>query len=195
MLSPEGGSTFQGAQTALKQNCFSVFWCMTRTWAALSSAHRWAGAACSPQPEHHHWESSPTAHLVLLSLCHPAKLEPSTPNSTQVTQGCRQAPPNCLHHVPDSKQDRGIVNLSGQPHHRSYCFQPWYKCSALPFFTVPTMLQKLSLNKGLAQLKTPWANKPHSSKLWVQVTEKGKVGNLFSWTVSDDGWMRGITDL
>lgn len=31
MLSPEGGSTFQGAQTALKQNCFSVFWCTTRT--------------------------------------------------------------------------------------------------------------------------------------------------------------------
>lgn len=74
MLSSEGGSTFQGAQTLLKQNCFSVFWCMTRTWAALSAAGRWAGAACSPQPEHHPWESSPTPHTHLgpplpLPLC------------------------------------------------------------------------------------------------------------------------------
>lgn len=96
MLSPEGGSTFQGAQTVLKQNCFS--------------SPRFPSGASSG-PEQQHWvlltrgQELPAAHSssialeravphpiwVLLSLCHPAKPEPSTPNSTQVSRGCRQA--------------------------------------------------------------------------------------------------------
>lgn len=97
MLSPEGVSTFQGAQILLKQSCFSMFWCMIRTWAALSTAHRCAGVACSPQPEHHPWESSP-----ITSLGPPLPLPPckAWAINTKFYTGIprmQTAPPNCLH--------------------------------------------------------------------------------------------------
>lgn len=148
MLSPEGGSAFQGAQTLLKQNCFSGFWCVIRTWAAASAACRWAGAACSPQPE----QAVPHPIWVLLSLCHPAKPEPSAPSSTQVSQGSR-LPPSCVW--------------------QQTC--PWdceTPCAIPPHrIMLPTLVQILSPailhrashapeaepNKGLSQLKTLWA--------------------------------------
>lgn len=174
MLSPEGGSTFQGVQTALKQNCFSVFWCTTRTWAALSSAHRWAGAACSPQPEHHHWESSPTAHLVLLSLCHPAKLEPSTPNSTQVSQGCRQAPQTASIMCLTANRTAGLwtslgsltteatasnLGTNAQPCHSLLC-QP---CS-----------RSWALTRDLPSLKPPEQTSPTAASSGCKWRKKGK---------------------
>lgn len=176
-----------------------MFCCMIRTWAALSTAYRWAGAACSPQPEHHPWRSSLTSPLdppLPLPPCkawaintkfytgiprmqtgHPKLYLTANRPTGLWTSLCN----------PITEANASNLGTNAQPCHSS-SWQPCYRSWAL--------------TKGFPSLKPSEQSQAHSSKLWVQVMEKEKVGNLafqaqclFSWTVCDVGWMRGITDL
>lgn len=104
MLSPEGESTFQGAPTVLKQNCFlslrfpspgpEQHWVLLAAGQELPAAHSSSIALDGPVPD---------PVRVLFSLCHPAKPEPSPPNAAEASQGRIMSLM--------AKKDRGIVNL------------------------------------------------------------------------------------
>lgn len=206
MLSPEGGSTFQGAQTVLKQNCVSSP--RFPSGASLGPEQQQALLAggqelpAAPSLSRALERAVPNPIWVLFSLCHPAEPEPSTPNSTHASQGCRQASQNAYIMCLTANRPTGLwtslcnptteatasnLGTNAQPCQSSSC-QP---CS-----------RSWALTRDFPSIKTSEQSQPHSSKLWVQVMEKGKVGNLafqaqclFSGTVCDDGWMREITDL
>lgn len=101
-LSP-GESTFQGAQTVLKQNCFLSL----RFPSPASSGpeqHRELLAAGQEPPAAHSSSIAldgalPHPTRVPFSFCHPAKPQPSPENSAQAPQGCRQ-PSQTAHIVP-----------------------------------------------------------------------------------------------
>lgn len=94
MLSPEGESTFQGAQTVLKLNCFLSLR-FPSTASSGPEQHWELRAAGQEPPAAHCWSialDGAVPHLtrVLFSLCHPAKPDPSPENSAWVSQGCNQ---------------------------------------------------------------------------------------------------------